>query len=204
MMAFVSSAARGLLFCTAALVLAASAWPGAAPLQPGTKKPDTAPETFNARATVASADGRGDAYITLRVERYSDKKDVDAMEKALKDGGSAAFLAAFRKAPVVGQFETGKQSYALRFTRQTPNAKGRVVTAVIEKPVYFVGGGVPGAKPREGFEVAVIQLDMDASGVGEGKLVAAAKVKPGGPNGVDIEAYESEPIKLLSVMKLLK
>jgi hypothetical protein len=153
---------------------------------------------------IRAADARGDAYVTLRVDKYSDKKDVDAMENALKAGGSAAFLAAFRRAPVVGHFETGKQSYALRFTRQTPNAKGRVVTAVIEKPVYFVGGGVPGAKSREGFEVAVIQLDMDSSGVGEGKLVAAAKVKAGGPNGVDIEAYESEPIKLTSVMKLLK
>ena len=81
MMAFASSASRALLFC-AALVLASSAVPGATPSQPGKKKPDTAPETFNARATVASTEGRGDAYITLRIDRYSDKKDVDAMEKA--------------------------------------------------------------------------------------------------------------------------
>ena len=54
--------------------------------------------------------------------------------------------------------------------------------------MYFVGGGLPGAKSRDGFDVAVIQLTMDSSGLGEGKVAAAAKVKPGGETGVEIEA----------------
>ena len=79
-----------------------------------------------------------------------------------------------------------------------------MITVVTDKPVYFVGAGVPGAKSKEGFDVAVIQLTMDSSGVGEGTMAAAARVKPGGPTGVEVDAYETAPVKLLSVMKLIK
>jgi len=164
-------------------------------------KPPKTPETFSARASVGSQEGRGDAYLTIRVDRYSDEKDIAAMEKALKDGGSAAFVVALRRAPIVGHLEVGNKTFALRWARQKPNDKGRVISLVVDSPVYFVGGGVPGAKSREGFDVAVVQLTMDTSGLGEGRVAAAAKVKPGGETGVEIEAYDAEPVKLTSVKR---
>lgn len=164
-------------------------------------KPPKAPETFNARASVGSQEGRGDAYLTIRVDRYSDEKDIAAMEKALKDGGSAAFVLALRRAPIVGHLEVGNKTFAIRWARQKPNDKGRVISLVVDSPVYFVGGGVPGAKSREGFDTAVVQLTMDTSGLGEGRVAAAAKVKPGGETGVEIEAYDAEPVKLTSVKR---
>ena len=105
---------------------------------------------------------------------------------------------------MAGRFEVANQSFAIRWARQRDTATGRVITAVTDKPVYFVGAGVPGAKSKEGYSVAVIQLTMDSSGVGEGTMTAAAKVKPGGPTGVDVEAYETAPVKLHSVMRLIK
>ena len=60
---------------------------------------------------------------------------------------------------------------------------------------------MPGAKSREGFDTAVVQLTMDTSGLGEGRVAAAAKVKPGGETGVEIEAYDAEPVKLTSVKR---
>src|SRR3982751_314256 len=162
------------------------------------QRKQTAPEVFNGRASVPSAAGRGDAYVTIRVDRYSTPKDLKAMEQALASGGSDGFVHALRLAPVVGRFEVGTQTFAIRWARQQDTATGRVISFVTEKPVYFVGGGVPGAKTREGFDVAVIQLTMDSSGVGEGKMAAAAKVKAGEKSDVDIDAYEGDPIKLLS------
>jgi hypothetical protein len=162
-----------------------------------------APETFNARLTVGSAEGRGDAYVKISVTAYSAAKDIQAMEKALKDGGSAAFVQTLKKAPVVGAFAVGDKSFVIRWAREKPTATGRVITLVTDTPVYFVGGGLPGAKAREGFDVAIVQLMMDSSGVGEGKVAAAAKVKPGGDTGVEIEAYDAEPVTLRSVMRII-
>jgi hypothetical protein len=164
-------------------------------------KPTKGPEVFHARASVGSSEGRGDAYVTIRVQQYSAQKDLDAMEKALRDGGSAAFVVALRRAPVAGQLEVGNKTFTIRWARQKPNATGRVISLVVDAPVYFVGGGIPGAKSREGFDVAVLELTMDSSGVGEGRMAAAAKVKPGGDTGVQIDAYDAEPVKLRSVMR---
>ena len=160
----------------------------------------TAPEVFNARATVGTTAGRGDAYVTIRVDHYSAKKDIDTLESALKNGGSAAFVQALKGSPIAGAFEVGGRTVSIRYAKEVTSGKGRTITLVLDTPVYFIGGGVPGAKPREGFDVAVIQLHMDPAGVGEGKIAVAAKVKPG-PDAPDVEAYEGEPIKLLSVMR---
>ena len=124
------------------------------------------------------------------------------MEKALA-GGSAAFVTALRAAPVVGHFEVGDKKFNIRWARTKPTAKGRVISFVTDAPVYFVGAGLPGAKSKEGFEVAVVQLTMDSSGVGEGRMAAAAKVKAGGDTGVEIEAYDAEPVTLRSVMRII-
>ncbi len=160
----------------------------------------TAPEVFNARATVGAAAGRGDAYVTIRVDHYSAKKDVDKLESALKTGGSAAFVQALKGSPVAGGFEVGGRTVSIRYAKEVTSEKGRTMTLVLDTPVYFIGGGVPGAKPREGFDVAIVQLQMDPAGVGEGKMAVAAKVKPGA-DAPDVEAYEGEPVKLLSVMR---
>src|SRR5262245_40398982 len=172
-------------------------------LQSKNSKTTGAPETFNARVTVGSAQGRADAYVKISVEKYSAEKDIQSMEKALKDGGSAGFVQALKKAPAVGKLEVGDKTFPSRWARVKPTASGRTISFVVDSPVYFVGGGLPGAKARDGFDVAVVQLTMDSSGLGEGKMAAAAKVKPGGDTGVEIEAYDAEPVTLRSVMRVI-
>jgi len=185
----------------AAILLVSAVAIGHAAPQSSRSKTTTAPETFNARATVGSAEGQADAHVGISVEKYTAEKDLQAMEKALHDGGSAAFVAALKKAPVVGKVTIGEKTFTLRWARQKPTEKGRTISFVVDSPVYFVGGGLPGAKSREGFDVSVILLQMDSSGVGQGKMAAAAKVKPGGDTGVEIEAYDAEPVTLRSVMR---
>lgn len=187
---------RGLRCAVAALVLASALTAGVS----AQSRKQTAPEVFNARASVGTAAGRGDAYVTIHVDLYSAKKDADKMESALKSGGSAAFVQALKGSPVAGRFEVGGRTVSIRYAKEVASDKGRTITLVLDTPVYFIGGGVPGAKPREGFDVAIVQLQMDPSGVGEGKMAVAAKVKQG-PDGPDVEAYEGQPIKLVSVMR---
>jgi hypothetical protein len=171
------------------------------PARPAAQKKPGPPEVFNARAVVDTAAGRGDSYVTIRVDRLTVEKDLKLMEQALRDGGSPAFVLKLRQAPVVGRVEVGTQTFAIRWARQRETDRGRVITLVTDAPVYFVGAGVPGAQSREGFDVAVIQLTIDSSGIGEGNMAAAARVKPADNAGVAVDTYEGTPLKLLSVMR---
>jgi hypothetical protein len=163
-----------------------------------------APETFHARANVATEAARGDVYVDIHIQKYTPEKDRDAVLQALAAGGEAAFVEAVRKAPVAGTIEIGKQTFTIRWAREVKDEKGRIITLVTEKPVYFVGAGLPGAKSRAGYDVAVVQLKMDPAGIGEGTMAAAARVKPGEPTGVQVDDYGSEPIKLLSVTRKIE
>jgi hypothetical protein len=161
-------------------------------------------DIFKATARMSGEGTAGEAYVTITIDRYTPQRDIDAMEQALKTGGSAAFVTALKKAPVAGSFKMGTQTTPIRWARQKEAPPGRVITIVTDAPVHFVGGAVPGAKPRAGFDVAVMQLTLDPAGVGRGTLAAAARVKPGGPSGVEVEDYASEPVKLAPVTRVIQ
>ncbi len=165
----------------------------------------TAPETFFAKAeTRAASTAMGAAPVTIHVDAYTKDADRKVMEEALRTGGYPGFLTALRKAPIVGSVEAGGKKFTVRWARQVPDATGRTISIVTDTPIFFVGGGRPDAKPREGYELAVLQLKMDSSGIGEGTMAAAARVKPGGETGVRIDQYADQPIKLVSIRREIK
>jgi hypothetical protein len=64
----------------------------------------------------------------------------------------------------------------------------------------FLGAGVPGAKPKEGYDFAIIDIEVDASGSGSGTIAPAAKVTL--KQGVFVvEDYASELVRLTAVKK---
>jgi hypothetical protein len=163
-----------------------------------------APETFTANLQAAggtSAGGAGAATIQINVQRYTPEADRTAVAGALKSGGYAAFLTALRKAPEVGTVTFGDKKWPIRWAREQTTPKGRNIVVVTDQPIYFVGGGSVDAKPRAGYEVAVIQMFVDDVGLGNGTMAAAAKVKPGGEAGVEIDDYADKPIKMVSVVR---
>jgi hypothetical protein len=175
------------------------------PQKPGTARLPTAPETFRAQARVSNEAGlAGAAYVDIRIDKYSADKDREAIVAAFKSGGYPALLTALKKAPPVGTVKVGSESFVVRWARQQRSGENkRTISVVTEKPVLFVGGGNVNAKPREGYELAVVQFEMDDSGVGSGTMAAAAKIKPGGTNGLEIDDYADQPIKLVSIARSL-
>ena len=144
-----------------------------------------------------------DRYFSVQIDQYTPDKDLKAMEQALQSGGSDGFVQALKKAPVAGHLKIGDKTFTIRWARQKPTDKGRTISIVTDAPVYYVGAGVPEAKPKAGYDVAVGQMIIDTAGLGDGIIALAAKVKPGGQNGVEIQDYATEPVKLVSIMKVI-
>jgi hypothetical protein len=165
-----------------------------------------APETFTANLQATGATGgAAAATIDISVRRYTPEADRKAVEEALKTGGYAGFLAALRKAPEVGNVTVADRKWAIRWAREQPSGKyTRRIVVVTDQPIFFVGGGRTDAKPREGYEVAVIQFEVDNAGMGKGSMAAAARVKPGGEAGVQIDDYADKPINLTTVVRKIK
>ena len=173
--------------------------------KPGAARLPTAPETFRANANVTSKDGVSAAtYIDIHIENYSRDADRDKMTSALKTGGYPALLTAVRDAPAVGTVTVGKEKYTIRWAReQRSGTNKRTISVVTDKPMFFVGGASVNAKAREGYELAVLQFEIDDAGMGSGTMAAAARIKPGGPNGFVIDDYADQPIKLVSISRSL-
>ena len=167
------------------------------------RKPPPVPETFRANANVTGTTGAAASTVSIRVDRYVADTDRDAMRAALKTGGYPAFLTALRAAPALGEVTLGDQTFTVRWVTQEPIKYGRTIVVVTDKPVFFVGGGATNAKPREGYDVAVIKFDIDDVGLGKGEMAAAARVKPGGTTGVEIDDYAEKLIRLITVTKAL-
>ena len=159
------------------------------------------PESFHADAQVKTASGVISVPIQVHIKRYTPDFDRGAMESALKHGGYASFVAALRKAPDVGVVAAGDGTFTIRWAREHKTEKGRTIVVVTDKAVFFVGGARANAKPRAGYETALIQLDVNDAGVGRGTMAAAVRVKPGGETGVRIDNYADEPLALEKVMR---
>jgi hypothetical protein len=183
-----------------ALALAASV-PSA---DAGQGRKQTAPETFTSPMQARTEAGAAAAVVNIQIDRYTPEVERKVVADSLRQGGYPKFLEALRKAPAVGYVAIADVKVPVRFAREQETPKGRSITVVTEAPLYFVGGGKANAKPREGFEVAVLQLTVDSNGLGTGTMAAAAKVKRDGADGVAIEDYATEPIKLTSVHRVIK
>ena len=161
-----------------------------------------APELFTANVQATAASGASAAAaIQIDIRRYTPDAERTAVENALKAGGYPAFLTALRKASEVGTVSLGTQKWAIRWAREQPSAQGRIIVVVTDKPIFFLGGAKANAKPRAGYEVGLIRMQVDNSGMGTGEMAAAARVKPGGETGVQVDDYADQPLTLTGVAR---
>jgi len=162
------------------------------------------PEVFSGTAQIKNATGALSGTVEVRLRRVTPEFDRKAVETALKEGGYPRFVTAIRNAPEVGQLVlAGGAPVAIRYARERIDATGRRVVLVTDKPVFFVGGARADANvaARKGFEVAVIEIRIDAKGAGTGSMAAAARVRPDGDGGVLLDDFAEELITLANVAR---
>jgi hypothetical protein len=179
------------------LLLAAPTW-----VRAQTPPATGAPEVFSGTATAKNATGAVSGTFEVRVNRYTPDFDRKVVEEALRLGGYPKFLTTVRNAPDVGQLLLGGgQPYTIRYARETVTATGRTLVLVTDKPVLFLGGARADSNKRAGFEVAVVQITVDAAGKGTGTMAAAARVRPDGNGGVLLDDYAEDPIEIINVTR---
>ena len=181
----------------AVLLVGVPIWVGAQADRPNT------PEIFSATAEAKNAKGAVSGTLEVRLNRYTPEFDRKTVETALKEGGYPRFLLALRNAPEVGQLVLGGgEPFSIRYAREKVEAGGRTIILVTDKPVYFIGGGRNATtKPRAGYEIGVLQIQLDGTGQGSGTMAAAARVRPDGDGGVLLDNYAEEPIALTKLTR---
>jgi hypothetical protein len=160
-------------------------------------------ESFTATATVKTAGGsKASAPVTITIDRTMPEAEADKLVAAFKSGGAAGLRKALAGVPPTGfvQLAEGAPTPA-RITIERPTDKGRLITIVTDKPLLFLGAGVPGAKSKDGYDFAVIDLEVSASGAGSGTLAPAAKITLNG-NAFVVEDYASELVRLAGVKRV--
>lgn len=166
---------------------------------------NTAPESFRANGQITGVAGGVASTMVFQIDKYSPDADHDALVKALKDGGNAAFVEAIKKAPKVGVVTVGDRTIDIHWARtQVQDSDHRRVAFVTDKPVFFAGAGAVDAKPTAGYDLAVVEFTVDSVGLGSGTMAPAAKVKAGGPTGVQVDDYSGKRVTLTTVTRVIK
>ena len=162
-----------------------------------------APETFSATAQAKNSSSAASSKLEARVNRYTPDFDRKTVEEALRLGGYPKFVIAIRNAPEVGQLVLGGGTpFSIRYAREKVEASGRSIILVTDRPVFFIGTGrAEPTKPRSGYEVAVLQIQVDGAGQGHGIMAAAARVRPDGNGGVRLDDYAEDPITLTQLTR---
>jgi hypothetical protein len=145
------------------------------------------------------AGARNTATVDIAIERWTTDAERDQLRAALREGGADGLLRALQKQKEVGRISSaGSLGYPLRFARQAASPSGgRRIVLGTDRLISFLELR---DQPRTvNYPFMVIDIRLDASGKGEGKLMPVAKITEDRDHIVEIENYASEPVRLTSV-----
>ncbi len=172
---------------------AAICWPLAAAAQ--------APETFRGRAVDPQGQrAKNSVHFTLHVEEYATDEEIAKHAQVLADKGSRGLekvLWKLDRGYVKIDTSLGHVIGVAR-TFDTDDG-GRVIRVVTDRPIqlHAVRRGLRSVD----YPFGVIELELDADGKGEGRLIAAAKLEFTREGGLEIEQLGTRPFRLLKIRK---
>jgi hypothetical protein len=142
--------------------------------------------------------------MTITVDRKMAPSEADTLRAAFKGGGAAALRKALAGVPPTGSVRIGAGSATpTRVTIERSTGGGRLLTILTDQPLLFVGAGLPGAKPKEGYDFAVIDMEVDATGSGSGTVAPAAKIRMN-QDAFVVEDYGGVEVVRLTAVKKTK
>jgi hypothetical protein len=89
----------------------------------------------------------------------------------------------------------------IHFTVERSTARRRSLTIVTDRPMLSLGVGIPTATATDGYDFAVLQIEIDARNRGGGTLWRAAKVKLN-KGAFVVDDYASGLVRVTCLTKL--
>ena len=158
-------------------------------------------EHFTATASIKSPQITQSAQVGFQINRFVSAADREKFLAIVKKHDTAATLAALTAMPDIGVIETPKAKTPIKYAYATPTGSGRLITIVTAKPILHIGGDLPDAKPKTGFDLALVFLILDATDKGDGEFAPAAKVKVDASGAIVTEDYGPATVHLTGVSK---
>jgi len=159
-------------------------------------------ETFSAKASVKSPAGTAAVPVTIRIDRFVSDADRDRILAVVKGNDPAATQRALESAADIGYIEVATRRTPIKYAYARATGEGRLLTVVTARPVAFVGGAAPDAKPKAGFELALALLILDGQGRGDGEIAPAARVKTDTSGALVTDDYAHETVRLTGIARV--
>jgi len=158
-------------------------------------------ERFTATATMTSAKATHSAPVTFQIDRFVSEADRDKFMAIVKRHKTTEIHDALAAMPAIGFIQTGDSKTAIKYAFARPSGGGRLITVATDKPIMHLGGDLPDAKPKKGFDLALAFLILDASDRGDGELALATKVKLDANGAIVTEDYSPATVHLTGIAK---
>ena len=158
-------------------------------------------ETFTATASAKGPKGVVTVPVTITITRLTTDAERNTVAEALKRGGTAAVRAVLAKMPEIGTLDAGKQKRPLKYAYQRTLGSGRLITVMTDTPIAYLDAGTVEQKPKAGYDLGLVLLDLSNPAKGTGELAPAAKVKLNEAGAVVTEDYGAEAVMLTNVQK---
>jgi hypothetical protein len=160
------------------------------------------PETYTAHASVKTAGGASlSAPVTIDVTGWTSDADRQRLTAVLKAGDRSALQKQLAEMKTIGRVTLGKTPFDAKYVYAMTSSEGRIITVVTATPMFFLGAGAPGAKPRGGHDFGVVTIEVNDAGSGKGTLTPAASLKMSDSDAIVVEDYSVELVTLPDVRK---
>jgi hypothetical protein len=158
-------------------------------------------ERFTATASMTSAKVSHSAPVSFQIDRFVSDADRDKFMAVVKRHKTTEIHDALAVMPDIGVIEAGSTKTPIKYAYATPTGGGRLITIVAAQPVVHIGGDLPDAKPKKGYDLAVAFLILDANDAGDGEFAVATKVKIDAKGAIVTEDYSPATVHLKGISK---
>jgi hypothetical protein len=159
-------------------------------------------ETFKATASVKSPTAAASAPVTIKIDRFVTDAERDTIVTAVRGNDHAATRKALEAAPDIGYIDVGSRRTPIKYAYARSTGAGRMITVLTAKPVLYLGSGVPGAKAKGEYELALVLLILDGQNAGDGEFSPAVTLKVDEQGAVVTTDYSHEVVRLTGISKV--
>lgn len=153
---------------------------------------------------LASYKADGGKEQTVKVEIVLDRlmtaDERQTAIEALKSKGSAGLKEALAKVPALGYIAVNENRTPIHFAWTRDLGGGTLYVMATNQAIGHIGSKKKGAKSTEGYDLAYIDLSVNAAGKGDGTVSPAATVKlTKTGDGIEVEDYAVGTVWLKNV-----